>query len=865
MENNRLKKAVLRSFVKDGAKVQASSNLINLKQKEIIWINQPKSILKNHLDNNNQENFYISFEKIYQDNKINEIMDLYLSTTNYKEEVYRYIINLFTNFYNLNLNINRFYFEIYHMDEKSYESLIKNKINEHNIIQNEHNYYELENNFAGPFCRIFYDRGMLYKGTPDKLDDSFNNRFIEVFKLNFIEKEVNLGYPREYYNDLLHKAVVGYTSIDTLSMIVNKKNTIIDTEYYQLIKKYIPNTNVLNTPVLEELINNIRNYIYLSIHTEEDHLINESLKSIIKCHLILKIDNKYLENLITKYCHKMSANDEIFNDNINKAYSYINKNYDKYYQNISSLYDKMSALLKKENLKIIDIFNLYINYQEYIKVFVSLLRYFNIEYDIAEFNDLILNSKYVDVVENRMYYQAIDERLLSKLEEVSTYVGDQKLGSRTKVLLLIENGKIVDSIKEKGYVMLQECPFASSIEDTLCDTGYLKNDDFKAEVLNVVKTSKNGNLIYVELLSGKIEKGMSVLTHVSKERRQNLNRNNTSFIITDYVLKNILGHHYQLEKFKIEETLYQLTFRYKGKLSDEKIIEIEKRLNDIIGKNIDVKTEKKPIKDIIKMGYYVPNIYKFNEDTTLVTIDNIVSVFAAPLVKNTNNIERIAVISIESIGKNSYKMTCSTKKSIEVNLKDDCLKYYDQMKQILEDTKRIIDICNRNNLTLKPTYELTINDTPLDSYEDLVSANILLEGIKKEYNELSKKYNQLIISKIKEISNNFKIEYANNISYIITITNNYEISWLKPLAEELIKKMDNGFVLLANISGKNVNFLSITNSENKKIHCGNIVKELSIKCQGKGEGTKLYGVGGGKNNKNLTSLLQDIKFNLYKY
>ena len=77
--------------------------------------------------------------------------------------------------------------------------------------------------------------------------------------------------------------------------------------------------------------------------------------------------------------------------------------------------------------------------------------------------------------------------------------------------------------------------------------------------------------------------------------------------------------------------------------------------------------------------------------------------------------------------------------------------------------------------------------------------------------------------------------------------------------------MDNGFVLLANISGKSVNFLAITNSENKKIHCGNIVKELSIKCQGKGEGTKLYASGGGKNNKNLTDILKDIKFDLYKY
>ena len=48
-------------------------------------------------------------------------------------------------------------------------------------------------------------------------------------------------------------------------------------------------------------------------------------------------------------------------------------------------------------------------------------------------------------------------------------------------------------------------------------------------------------------------------------------------------------------------------------------------------------------------------------------------------------------------------------------------------------------------------------------------------------------------------------------------------------------------------------------SNNDKIHCGQIIKELALKSSGNGGGSKNYAQGGGTNIEKLGVNLQDIK------
>ena len=101
-----------------------------------------------------------------------------------------------------------------------------------------------------------------------------------------------------------------------------------------------------------------------------------------------------------------------------------------------------------------------------------------------------------------------------------------------------------------------------------------------------------------------------------------------------------------------------------------------------------------------------------------------------------------------------------------------------------------------------------------------------------------------------------KIEIS-DMSAVVAITSDYEIPVLKQIVDAISNRFDNYFVLLANIKENNVNFICKSNGD--KINCGTIVKELSVKSNGNGGGSKNYAQGGGTNIDNLATNLQEIK------
>ena len=92
---------------------------------------------------------------------------------------------------------------------------------------------------------------------------------------------------------------------------------------------------------------------------------------------------------------------------------------------------------------------------------------------------------------------------------------------------------------------------------------------------------------------------------------------------------------------------------------------------------------------------------------------------------------------------------------------------------------------------------------------------------------------------------------------MVAITNDYEIPVLKQVVDAISNRFNKYFVLLANVNGTNVNFVCKSNDD--KINCGAIIKELSLKSSGNGGGSKNFAQGGGTNINDLSVNLQDIK------
>ena len=79
---------------------------------------------------------------------------------------------------------------------------------------------------------------------------------------------------------------------------------------------------------------------------------------------------------------------------------------------------------------------------------------------------------------------------------------------------------------------------------------------------------------------------------------------------------------------------------------------------------------------------------------------------------------------------------------------------------------------------------------------------------------------------------------------------------LKQIADAIDNKLDNAFILLANINGTSVNLIAKSSS---KVNAGTIVKEISLKCNGNGGGSPKFAQGGGNNATDIAEYLAEVK------
>ena len=78
---------------------------------------------------------------------------------------------------------------------------------------------------------------------------------------------------------------------------------------------------------------------------------------------------------------------------------------------------------------------------------------------------------------------------------------------------------------------------------------------------------------------------------------------------------------------------------------------------------------------------------------------------------------------------------------------------------------------------------------------------------------------------------------------------------LKQVMDNLANEYENIFILIANITGDNVNFLARSNSS---LNAGLVVKNASIKSLGNGGGSPKFAQGGGKTTSEIENIFNEI-------
>lgn len=893
LTGNEIIRTYIEFFKEKGHSEIPSASLIPKDDPTILWINAGVTPLKKYFDGtiipNNRR--LTSCQKCIRTGDIESVghtarhhtffqmLGNFSIGDYFKTEALTWAFELLTSKKYFDIDISKLYVTVYPSDKEAYNLWLKLGMPKDHIIKLRNNYWCIGEGPSGPDSEIFYDRGIKYD--PEKqgiklLEKEIeNDRYIEIWNNVFSQYNAVEGVPREKYEELPSKNIDTGMGVERMACIMQNTETNYETDLF------MPIINKIEEIVLVKYLGQIE-YKVIADHIRtltfalsdgasfenygRGYVLRRLLRRASRMGRKLNIAHTFMASLVDVVVDIYKDIYPELETNRNMIKELITKEEELFQKTLLQGEKKLEEIFKNSKNKIIsgsDAFKLYDTYGYPIELTEECAYEKGFKVDRQEF------EKYMELQKetarrNRKVDSSmnIQNELLLNYKEESIFIGYDKLGSKTYIEAIIKNGKFVNKCNTECYIFIKENPFYAESGGQVSDMGYLKNNSCKLEVLDVIKCPNKQNLLKVKVLEGIIIKGEGILTHVDKNKREIISRNHSSVHLLQKTLQEILGNEVHQAGSKVDDKTFRFDFSYRGRLSDELITIIEDKVNEKINESINTKIEYMPLDDAKNKGAMALFEDKYDDIVRVVTMGDSIELCGGTHVKNTKDIEKIAILSIESKGSNTYRIEGTTSTLIPKELKEIIKPYIDEITKLLAKTKNLIKQAKKEQIELD--FDFSLNNKNLESYKDVVYYKEQLERLKLSVKELEKKYQEEITNKsindISEITKNKEIINGNNI--IIVITQSYEVQILKQLVDNITNTEPNTFVLLANKNKDNVNIICKTNISNNLLHCGNIVKDICLKCNGNGGGNQYFAQGGGSNAKELSNHLKQLKENL---
>lgn len=893
MSSNEIRNMFLNYFKERGHQIIESASLIPHNDNSLLWVNAGVTPLKKYFDGSviPSNKRMTSCQKCLRTGDIDsvgrtshhhtffEMLGNFSVGDYFKKEALSYAFELLTSDKYFGFPLDKLYMTVYTNDEEAYNIWLSLGVKEDHIIKLDSNYWCIGEGPSGPDSEIFYDRGSIYDkdnlGTRLIKEDIDNNRYIEIWNNVFSQFNAKAGVDRKDYEELPNKNIDTGMGLERMCTILQGKDNNYETDLFTpIIQKLetiagIPYQNQMSFKVIADHIKTLTFTISDGATFENygrGYVLRRLLRRAVRYGKNLNINRPFLAELVDVVVNVMGDFYPYLASTQNLVKQLVTKEEELFQKTLLSGEKRLNEIFENGKNNIIsgeDAFKLYDTYGFPIELTSEYAEEKGFTVDIEGFNTYMQAQKEMarENRKNESNMNLQNEALINYKDE-SIFVGYDKLGLETEVIGIYKDDKFVNQTNNYGYLVLKENPFYAESGGQISDIGYLKNDKVKIEVIDVIKAPNGQHLLKVKILEGKVSKGDKILTHVLQERRENICKNHSSVHLLQKSLQQLLGQTVHQAGSRVDNETLRFDFTYHGKLSDELIIKVEKMVNEKINTNQDVITSITDLETAKKMGAMALFEDKYKDKVRVLQIADSVELCGGTHVKNTKDINKFAILSVTNKGADTYRIEATTDNNIQKLIFNYIKPYNDEMSKLLNKSKKILT--DAANLGIKLDFVFDIDNSSASSYKDIVYNKYEYDNLKNKLKELEKKFREekekLAVKNLDVFLKSIKTK--NDIKTLIVITEDYEINILKQIADEIINREENIFILFANTINKNVNFICKTNINKDEINAGAIIKKLSSNCNGNGGGNKFFAQGGGTDIKNLKELLENIKINL---
>ena len=879
LSSNEIRKIWLDYFKNNDHFEMESASLIPINDKSLLWINSGVATLKKYFsgqENAPHDNLVNSQKAIRTNDIFNvgktsrhhtffEMLGSFSIGGYFKEKAINLAYDLLIN--EFKIDINKLYFTVFEDDIDAYNFWLKLKIDENKIIKcnRDRNFWDVGSGPCGPCTEIFYDRGIEFdpENIGEKLffEDIENDRYIEIWNIVFSEYN-NDG--ENNYTPLERKNIDTGAGLERITAISQSAPTNFDTDLF--------------LPIINEIEKFTKDKYIINAYFEgkknpEQILINQSFKIISDhmrtiCFAIAdgampsnKERGYILRRLIRRIIvmlYKLNIKENIFSDlinitiqNMNNYYPYLedhNKKINLLLNNEYIAFNKTlingiklfeEAIEKTSKLDKNTAFKLVETYGFPIELIKELAIEKNIEIDIDGFNELFTNHQKISNFNQSKIALLNQNGELLNLNDESIFIND-KYNLQGKIIKLYdENFNPIEHLIGDGYVIFDQTCFYSTSGGQLHDFGTI--NDF--EVHDVFKGPNQQHIHHV--LQTNLKNGEVCELVIDEDLRKKVTRNHSVEHLLHAVLGELVDKNIKQEGAFKSPSKVTFDFQHHERLSNEKIKEVEDRINFIINEKIDVNVLKLTLDEAKEIGAkaYFEDVYKKIKGKLRVVK---MGQFSAELcggthVSNTSDIEQFKIIEFYPNGAGSWRIGAITSNSTidkyaknqinEIKNKFSIIK--DKVNNFIEVNKDFIDEIDSIQLNEK---EFEIN------LEKLNKIKIKYETLKVENNK------KITVFEIDEIK---KQVIKNNKLINIKVTN-FESKNIGMALSEIINENKENFVSLLNITDDKVKYIFAVNENYAKennFNLNKIIKTINTEFNGKGGGKFNY-VQGGTNEIN---------------
>ena len=870
LTGNEVRSLFLKYFEERGHMVEPSASLVPHNDPTLLWINAGVAALKKYFDGSEKPkcNRITNAQKSIRTNDIEnvgktsrhhtffEMLGNFSIGDYFKDEAIPFAWEFLTGEDWIGFEKDRMYITVYPDDERAYKIWTEVcGVDPSHILKSPNNFWEIGEGPSGPDTEIYYDRGEKYdpEGLGERafFEELENDRYIEVWNVVFSQYDAKEGVERKDYKELPQKNIDTGMGLERLTCLIQDGETNFDTD---LFLPYIHATEKMAKYKYEGeykmsyrvIADHVRTVTFaladgaLFSNEGRGYVLRRLLRRAARYARKIAINGAFLDQLVPVVVDNMKG----FYPYLEEKCAYIQKlvkaEEERFVTTLNEGERLMMQVIEENKGKTTCIsgetaFKMYDTYGFPLELTIEMAEENGFTVDEEGFK--VEMEKQRERARNAredaesMGSQAID---LMNFETPSTFVGYNQTTCIGKVIGLFKNGVKVEEISDHGEVIVDMTPFYATMGGQECDHGTISNTSFNGNVVDVRKAPHKQALHFIEVQNGSVKLGDEVTLTIDMARRNATCANHSVTHLLQAALRDVVGTHVQQAgSFNCPDYM-RFDFTHYEKISETDLKKIEAIVNEQIAKHLDVATEVMDIESAKHSGATALFDEKYEDEVRVVSMgDFSKELCGGTHVKNTAEIGMFKIVSEESVGSGIRRITGKTAMGAYAEFK--------AMEATLATLAASLKLTNAEGLPKR--------------VEGLLAE---LAELKQENGQLSSKLltfeADTLLSNIKEV---------NGIPTLVVRKDGMAVDALKNLVTSLKNKAKSLVVVVVSQDDDKVTYVcGSTNDTN--IHSGNVIKEISAICEGRGGGKPDMAQGGAKNVEKVMHAVDTVLSNLNK-